>query len=123
MLRVTRNGDRFEIGSEKHEITLGPQPDPNWSHVDSRGHEHRWQQDDGRFTSTTFAYVIDELGIDDDGEQYDVAGHHECVICGEHVKPGTKAAGERRWVTGSSWFRINDEEVSEEEFRRRWEAQ
>jgi hypothetical protein len=93
--------------------------DPDWVHVDSHGHTHRWmtgppplvpltkpQQEPG--VLLTLRDVLDpephwcELCNGD----YQ-PGHYECVLCGDEVTSGTRAFAGRNYILGLEYVTID----------------
>jgi hypothetical protein len=127
----TANGDVFEAGCEPIDVTSLHRPDTSWTFTDKRGHVHRWYTDgqpadDYRptvsYDTPTLIWIKDgEEWWEDSDEPHDV-GHTECRQCGERIEPGYTADTCRQFIAGLRWFTINDQPVSAEEFRRRYEA-
>lgn len=123
--------DVFDCGTDVVEVTRLHRPDTDWRFVDASGHEHRWYSNgvpakyysaSDKYDTPTLIWVKDgEEYWDGDDEPHDV-GHLECRQCGERVTPGYTADTSRQYVPGLRWFRINGENVSPEEFQRRYEA-
>ena len=93
-----RQGDwSIEVWADQIEVTSSlPQPDPNWRHTDTNGHEH-WHKSD------TLLWVIDEEWIDEDNYEAS-SGHYECRQCGEHIVPGLIGPSPfREYISGMTY--------------------
>jgi hypothetical protein len=87
---VTRSQEMISVISDL------PEANPNWRYTDEAGHEHRWTGD-GYPTLrwvTDFTYWCQDCR--DDHED----GHRECLICGEHIVPGTRLHRYPRYIAG-----------------------
>lgn len=129
-MKIQRGNDLFEAGCELVDVTSMSRPDTSWRETDANGHVHQWFSDgnpaatyrpDGRYDLPTLVWVRDDVGYYEDGTEYEI-GHHECRICGAHVKPRSTADTNTQYIPGLRWCRINGENVSEEEFKRRYES-
>lgn len=68
-------------------------PDPLWQFVDAAGHGHFAAMDGKRVTYPTLREMeVEPAWIDEDGEEIGPVTGWECPVCGERVKPGTRAA-------------------------------
>jgi hypothetical protein len=102
----------YTIHQDWIDVTTQSEEDPNWVHVDSHGHSHRWMagpdplvplRDPHRQNAMlpSLKYVLDpephwcELCLGD----YQ-PGHYECVICGDEVSPGNRPTTTRRHIPG-----------------------
>lgn len=123
--------DVFEMTCDLIDATSLSRPDTAWCFIDAAGHEHRWHVGDlpatsynpsGTYHVPSLVWVKDgEEWFEYDDEPHDV-GHYECRLCGEHIEPRYRADDTRQQIAGLRHYSINGESVSEEEFRRRWEA-
>lgn len=112
----------FTIEQDLIDVTTEFENDPNWVHVDSHGHVHRWMagpdpltplREPQRQTAVlpSLKYVLDsephwcELCLGD----YQ-PGHYECTICGESVSPGTRRTVGRNYIPGRKSIEFDVEE-------------
>lgn len=79
-----------------------PDADPHWRHTDGAGHPHHYERAGEPYP--TLRYVIDAEhwcdGVSEGWEEHDPhmhvdESHYECLICGEHIKPGQRPPGHR----------------------------
>lgn len=129
-MRVAANGDVYEMGCDLIDVTSARRPDPRWRFTDAAGHEHRWYADglpavqyhcEARYTVPSVSWVVDERGVDEDGEEYET-GHYACVQCGAPVTPANTADASTVYARGLRWCRINGVSVPIEEFAARAKA-
>lgn len=91
------------------DTTTISEPDPAWTYTDEHGHFHA-RAITGEYP--TLKAITESHGCDCD-EPDDVCGdeycsaytvtHHECVLCGERITPGTRP-GQRKYTPGlMSW--------------------
>lgn len=92
---------------------LGPKPDKRWRYTDHQGHEHYWAAD-----YPTLEWVIDyTYWCCDCGDEHS-EGHWACAICGEEIEPGTVGPLlAREYVSGPTFYYLNDEPISAERAR------
>jgi hypothetical protein len=71
---------------ELFDVTRLNRPDPNWRHVDGRGHVHVWYDGDAPATTyspsreyrlPTLVQIVDAEGSD----EYPAVTHYECAAC------------------------------------------
>jgi hypothetical protein len=91
IIDLNRPGTKLNIGHDHNTYVSmfdSYKPDPEWNCQDEKGHIHRW--DLALKTVTTLRTVVDEtIPHYRDGDYWeDVISHQECIICGEHIKPG-----------------------------------
>lgn len=90
---VSTPGWSIDVDQEWIDVTSGrPTADPRWTHTDAAGHAHHYKNG-----YPTLSYVVDEqhwcngdegLGPHDPHWAVD-RSHYECLVCGEHITPGT----------------------------------
>lgn len=100
--RMVLGGFSIHVNVDHIEVTsMGPRPDPEWSHVDASGHVHRWSNS-WSTGSDSFVWVQDEDDwMDEEGEEYPGEGHYECRQCHEHLSPGLRGASPcREYIPG-----------------------
>lgn len=97
---------RFEQSVETISATIGTRkPDPDWKHVDKKGHLHAWVK--GKLPTlgehvTGKTYVGDEY----DGCEVDVT-EYRCLVCAEVVEPKYNVSYEPTYIQGPpSWFLV-----------------
>jgi hypothetical protein len=125
----------FETFCDRMEVTQMHRPDPLWSFTDAAGHVHRWHVGGEPVTigmaydpllpyeTPTLVWVKDgEEWWEDDDEPHPV-GHLECAQCGDHVTPRYTTDSSRHFIPGLRHFLIDGVEVTEDEFRKRLEAE
>ncbi len=131
MSTVKIGTDTFEMQCDMLDVTSMHRPDTAWLFVDANGHEHRWFVDGKpagdyrateRYDVPTLVWVKDGYECwEDDDEPHDV-GHNECSQCGLHIEPRYTADAYTQYAPGMRRYRINGENVPEDEFKRRYEA-
>jgi hypothetical protein len=114
----------FTQHQEWIDATAEYEPDPNWTFVDSNGHEHRWMA--GPFDPLVpltrpqqqTAVVPTLVKVDDDEPHWceDCQGdyqpwHYECRVCGDRVSPRTRHAMGRNYIPGMRHFEVEVEDV------------
>lgn len=123
--------DTFDVEREQIDVTSCHRADPTWQFVDAQGHHHQWYvagqpatsyRPEERYDTPTLIWVKDGEEYWDDSDEPHPIGHLECRQCGEHVSPGYTADTTRQFIPGLARYRINDEDVSPDEFQRRYEA-
>lgn len=85
----------LEIDQEdiRVETSGGIAYDPKWTFTDEAGHEHRYV--DQRPYYPTLREVVDHTYWCDTCRDEHEYTHMECVVCGEHIEPGTMFEGPR----------------------------
>lgn len=131
MPKAQMGHDTFEIQRDVIDVTSMHRPDPGWAFVDSMGHSHFWVDSKGeraRYYRPEEKYAIPSIEWVKDGETYfedsdepHEIGHHECKECRATVVPGYTADANKVYMPGLAHCYINGEEVTKEEFDRRFE--
>lgn len=109
MAMFTMSGRRVDIQvvTEPIDVTSEHETfDPKWRAADSNGHEHYYEYEHGY---PTLRYVVDASHWCDGTEGYQRhepheqidEAHYECLICGEHVEPGTLPPYTPQWIPGT----------------------
>jgi hypothetical protein len=117
MLTPDAPDGRMDLRAETERIDVTsalPRPDKKWTYTDRHGHEHRW--DDGY---PTLVVVTEEPYWCPDCHDEHTDSHYECPLCGEEIAPGLVPAPlYREYIPGMTTYYLNDEEISEAEYRR-----
>lgn len=125
MSQIVVKGKSFDFRRDLIDVTSLHRPNENWCFMDASGHEHRWYVNgtpatkyspSDEFTTPTLKWVFEGWGYWEDGERYAI-GHHECLLCGEHVERGYKADEHTQHIVGMTHYSIDGRSVSEEEFK------
>lgn len=97
------NGLEVSVESQATEYwSINPrEPDPEWSHVDQQGHEHRWV--DGEVP--TLESVVVETWWCPDCRAEHVESEMRCKDCGEPVEAGTRPAPNPQYAQGPAQIR------------------
>jgi len=120
----------FEFGCKMIDVTNIERPHVEEMLIDKAGHEHPWCVNGNPATEynpiyfydiPSLIWIIDGTTYDEDGEEIE-NGHYECRICGERVIPNYISDCWKRYIAGPKWFKINGENVTQEEFERRAKA-
>jgi hypothetical protein len=78
---------KYRVEQELQEVGPGYWRDPDWTFMDSSGHEHYTAKEGERPLYPTLKWHP-VTSFDEDGEEID-SGYYVCAICGEKVSPGT----------------------------------
>lgn len=122
----TQSGDNFEMTCDMIDATSLHRVDPAWKFFDKQEHVHQWFHDQKpavdyhptkHYTLPTLKRVIDVEASD----EYPAVWHFECKQCGEHISPGYTCDTNQVLVPGIRRYRINDQSVTEAEFKKRIE--
>lgn len=125
---------QLDIETEMVDVsTHGPRPDPNWTHVDSNGHYHAYDQADRLNHYPTLVekseyhrYDEDEPDAqpaeepsdepdeddEDDGWEWEdreegwTETWYECAICGDRIEPGKKPGPFHEWKPGLTQWHL-----------------
>ncbi len=98
------------IEQERIDVTTEREPDPDWDHLDSNGHLHRWDIGE-RDRLPSLCYVLDDPYWCVDCCDEHQFGHHECILCGEQVSPSTRATIGRRYILGPRHITVDVDEA------------
>jgi hypothetical protein len=101
--------------TERIEVTSSlPYADKDWTYTDRHGHSHRYDRG-----YPTLTWVVEYTYWCDTCQDEHDEGHYECPLCGEHITPGMAGPDRfRRYIPGMTRYYLNDEEISETEYRR-----
>ncbi len=121
----------FEMERDMIDVTSMHRPDISMVVIDDHGHFHPWCTPDGQpatgynprvqYNIPSLRWVKTGVEYYDDGEPYDV-GEWRCRQCKAVVVPPYTADSTVHYVAGLAHYRINDVEVSKEEFETRYAA-
>lgn len=101
----------WTVEQEMIDATPRSENDPNWVHVDSHGHTHRWMAGPDPLVpltypqrqtavSPTLRYVLEDPYWCAECSDEHHFGHYVCVLCGDEVTPGTRAFLGRNYIPG-----------------------
>lgn len=118
----------YEVTRELIDVTTEYEADPNWRHVDSHGHVHRWMAGPDPVVPLTESHlhylhpeqrpVLPSLVNVGDPEphwcelchgEYQPT-HYECRLCGDVVKPRSRRTVGRRHIPGLKSIEFEVEE-------------
>lgn len=108
---ILPGGLEISVETDQVDVTPSREPDPEWSVLDSAGHEHRWAFDGERADLPTLLLVVDAEAT----EEYPALTHHECRQCGAIVHPGFRSPQFRRYAAGLTRYYVNGRQVSQQE--------
>jgi hypothetical protein len=116
------SGRSFRVEIEEVDVTTGPlpEPDPEWTYTDHKGHAHALVN--GEYPS--LRWVDDEPYWCEQHQEEHETGHYECARCGEEIEPGARlrGGGYRKFAPGLKSYFIDDEPVDEATYERELRA-
>lgn len=103
----------ISVDANMIDVTMGDEPDPNWTFKDKSGHVHKWSK---KGTVPTLRWIWDKLPNyedDEDDEDCEGVGHYECKKCVARINPRMRASIMTKAISGLMEASINGACVSE----------
>ena len=103
----------LRIEQDVIEVSVMVEPDPDWRYTDQQGHKHAYVPGEEDHYPTLVTVLEEPYWCPDCHDEHQDS-HHECVICGEEIVPGSRVPPGPTYMPGMKQAFLNDEPISGE---------